>query len=106
VVAVEDLDAKPILEATQSAKNRQDAAWSQFLDLLEYKRETYGTHVVRVDARATTKACNRCGVETSKSHWGREHSCPACGHTEDRDPNRRPQNRRATLICERERRSR
>ncbi len=87
VVAVEDLDVKPMLETSQSAKNKQDAAWSQFLDLLEYKGEMYGTHVVRVDARGTTKACNECGVETSKPLWVREHSCPACGHTEDRDLN-------------------
>lgn len=87
VVAVEDLDVKPMLETGQSAKNKQDAAWSQFLDLLEYKGELYGTHVVRVDARGTTKACNECGVETSKPLWVREHSCPACGHIEDRDLN-------------------
>jgi putative transposase len=87
VVAVEDLDVKPMLETSQSAKNKQDAAWSRFLDLLEYKGDLYGTHVVRVDARGTTKECSECGVETSKPLWVREHSCPACGHTEDRDLN-------------------
>jgi putative transposase len=87
VVAVEDLDVKPMLETSQSAKNKQDAAWSRFLDLLEYKGNLHGTHVVRVDARGTTKECNECGVETSKPLWVREHSCPACGHTEDRDLN-------------------
>ncbi len=87
VVAVEDLDVKPMLETSQSAKNKQDAAWSRFLDLLEYKGDLHGTHVVRVDARGTTKECNECGVETSKPLWVREHSCPACGHTEDRDLN-------------------
>ena len=87
VVAVEDLDVKPMLETSQSAKNKQDAAWSQFLDLLEYKGDLYGTHVVRVDARGTTNECSECGVETSKPLWVREHSCPACGHTEDRDLN-------------------
>jgi putative transposase len=87
VVAVEDLDVKPMLETSQSAKNKQDAAWSRFLDLLEYKGDLHGTHVVRVDARGTTKECNECGVETSKPLWVREHSCPSCGHTEDRDLN-------------------
>ncbi|KYH24432.1 putative transposase [Halalkalicoccus paucihalophilus] len=87
VVAVEDLDVKPMLETSQSAKNKQDAAWSRFLDLLEYKGDLHGTHVIRVDARGTTKECNECSVETSKPLWVREHSCPACGHTEDRDLN-------------------
>jgi putative transposase len=87
VVAVEDLDVKPMLETSQSAKNKQDAAWSQFLDLLEYKGDLYGTRVVRVEPGGTTKECNQCGVGTSKPLWVREHSCPACGHTEDRDLN-------------------
>ena len=87
LVAVEDLDVKPMLETSQSAKNKQDAAWSRFLDLLEYKGDLYGTHVVRVDARGTTTECSRCGVETRKPLWVREHSCPSCGHTEDRDLN-------------------
>ena len=87
MVAIEDLDVKPMLETSQSAKNKQDAAWSRFLDLLEYKGDLHGTHVVRVDARGTTKECNRCGVETRKPIWVREHSCPACGHEEDRDLN-------------------
>ena len=87
VVAVEDLDVKPMLETSQSAKNKQDASWSRFLDLLEYKGDLHGTHVVRVDARGTTKECSECGVKTSKPLWVREHSCPACGHTEDRDLN-------------------
>jgi putative transposase len=87
VVCVEDLDVKPMLEGSQSAKNKQDAAWSQFLTLLEYKGKLHGTHVVPVEPAGTTKACNRCGVETYKPIWVREHSCPACGHEEDRDLN-------------------
>jgi putative transposase len=87
LVAVEDLDVKPMLETSQSAKNKQDAAWSRFLTLLEYKAELHGTHVVKVDPAGTTKECSRCGVATDKPIWVREHSCPACGHEEDRDLN-------------------
>jgi len=87
LVAVEDLDVKPMLESSQSAKNKQDAAWSRFLELLEYKADLHGTHVVKVKPEGTTKECAVCGVETAKPIWVREHSCPACGHTEDRDLN-------------------
>ena len=87
VVAVEDLDVKPILETSQNAKNKQDAAWSRFLELLEYKADLHGTHVEKVKPEGTTKECAVCGVETAKPIWVREHSCPACGHTEDRDLN-------------------
>jgi putative transposase len=86
-IAVEDLDVKPMLETSQSAKNKQDVAWAQFLELLEYKADLHGTHVVRVDPAGTTKECSECGVETAKPIWVREHSCPACGHEEDRDLN-------------------
>jgi putative transposase len=55
--------------------------------MLEYKGDLYGTHVVKVDAAGTSKECSRCGVETDKPVWVREHSCPACGHEEDRDLN-------------------
>jgi len=40
-----------------------------------------------VEPAGTTKECAVCGVETAKPIWVREHSCPACGHTEDRDLN-------------------
>jgi putative transposase len=87
VVAVEDLDVKPMLETSQNAKNKQDAAWSRFLDLMDYKADLHGTHVVEVEPEGTTKECASCGVETHKPIWVREHSCPACGHTDDRDLN-------------------
>ena len=87
VVAVEDLDVKPMLETSQNAQNKQDAAWSRFIELLEYKADLCGAHVVQVKPEGTTKECASCGVETAKPIWVREHSCPACGHTDDRDLN-------------------
>ena len=87
MVAVEDLDVKPMLEGSHSAKNKQDAAWARFRELLEYKADVHGTHVVSVEPAGTTKECASCGVSTDKPLWVREHSCPACGHTEDRDLN-------------------
>ena len=76
-----------MLETSQNAKNKQDAAWSRFLELLEYKADLHGTHVEKVKPGGTTKECAVCGVETAKPIWVREHSCPACGHSEDRDLN-------------------
>ena len=82
---VEDLDVKDMLEASGNAKNKQDAAWRQFIRLLKYKGELYGTHIVEVKPEGTTKECAQCGVETAKPIWVREHSCPACGFETDRD---------------------
>jgi putative transposase len=86
-VFVEDLNVKGMLEQSHNARNKQDAAWRQFITLLEYKAELYGTHVVQVEAKGTTKECASCGVETSKPIWVREHSCPSCGFECDRDAN-------------------
>jgi len=86
-VFVEDLDVKGMLEQSQNARNKQDAAWRQFITLLEYKADLYGCHVVQVEAPGTTKECAKCDVETAKPIWVREHSCPSCGFECDRDAN-------------------
>lgn len=86
-VLVENLDVKGMLEQSYNARNKQDAAWRQFITLLEYKADLYGTHVGQVEARGTTKECAKCGVETAKPIWIREHSCPSCGFECDRDAN-------------------
>jgi putative transposase len=86
-VFVEDLNVSGMLQGDGNARNKQDAAWRQFITLLEYKADLYGTHVVQVEARGTTKECASCGVETAKPIWVREHSCPSCGFETDRDAN-------------------
>ena len=87
LVAVEDLDAKGLVELSGNSRNRAGAAWGTFLWMLEYKCEREGTHFVTVNPRGTTKECASCGVKTEKPLWVREHSCPSCGFEADRDAN-------------------
>ena len=87
LVAVEDLDAKGLVELDGNSRNRAGAAWGTFLRMLEYKCEREGTHFVAVDPAGTTKECAACGVSSEKPLWVREHSCPSCGFTADRDWN-------------------
>ena len=87
LVAVEDLDAKGLVELPGNSRNRAGAAWGTFLRMLEYKCEREGTHFVAVNPRGTTKECASCGVSTGKPLWVREHFCPACGFEADRDAN-------------------
>ena len=87
LVAVEDLDAKELVELSGNSRNRAGAAWGTFLRMLEYKCEREGTHFAEVDPRNTTKTCASCGVKTDKPLWVREHSCPSCGFEADRDAN-------------------
>jgi len=86
-VFVEDLNVKGMLKQSHNTRNKQDVAWRQFINLLEYKAELYGSHVVQVEARGTSKKCASCGMETVKPIWVREHSCPSCGFKTDRDAN-------------------
>ncbi len=87
LVAVEDLDAKGLVELDGNSRNRAGAAWGTFLQILEYKCEREGTHFVAIDPAGTTKECAACGVSTDKPLWVRKHSCPSCGFTADRDWN-------------------
>jgi putative transposase len=87
LVAVEDLDAKGLMELPSNSRNRAGAAWGTFLRMLEYKCDREGTHFVAVDPAGTTKECSNCGVATDKPLWVREHSCPSCGFESDRDLN-------------------
>ncbi|GAA0219079.1 MULTISPECIES: RNA-guided endonuclease InsQ/TnpB family protein [Halobaculum] len=86
-VAVEDLDAKGLVELPGNSRNRAGAAWGTFLRMLKYKCEREGTHFAAVDPKDTTKECASCGVKTDKPLWVREHSCPSCGFEADRDAN-------------------
>ncbi len=87
LVAVEDLNVAGMMQFDSNSRNRASAAWGTFLRMLEYKCEREGTHYVPVEPKDTTKECAACGVKTNKQLWVREHSCPACGFTADRDTN-------------------
>jgi len=87
LVAVEELNIKSMLESPTNSQNTASAAWDTFTTLLSYKCDREGTHFVEVDPTGTTKKCASCGVATDKPLWVREHSCPACGFTMDRDAN-------------------
>ena len=87
LVAVEDLNVAGMMQFNSNSRNRASAAWRTFLQMLKYKCECEGTHYVPVNPRGTTKECAACGVSSDKPLWVREHSCPSCGFTADRDWN-------------------
>ena len=87
LVAVEDLNVRGMLESPSNSRNAAFAAWATFRRMLAYKCEREGTHFAEVRSHGPTKECSRCGVETDKPLWVREHSRPACGFEADRDAN-------------------
>jgi len=92
VIAVEDLNILGLSRASQVpfgdsmvSKSVGDAAWGQFLRLLQEKVEERGGFFVKVDARNTSQTCPECGCIVEKPLSERQHHCPHCGYTAPRD---------------------
>ena len=66
-----------------------DAAWSNFLRLLQYKAELYGVTLVEVGRfTPTSKRCHLCGyINDTLRLSDREWTCAECGTSHDRDLN-------------------
>ncbi len=86
-VFVENLNVKSMLEGDGNARNKAEVGWSDFRAILEHHCNKHGTHYVEVNPRGTSKECAKCGCESEKPLWVREHSCPSCGFELDRDWN-------------------
>lgn len=86
-IVVEDLNVAGLRRGRTLAKSINDASWSKFVDLLEYKAESAGARVVKVPPRFTTQACSECGEVVPKSLSVRTHTCAYCGYVDDRDVN-------------------
>ena len=87
-VAVEDLCVTG-LARTRLAKSVQDAGWSAFVAMLEYKARLYGREFRRIGRfEPTSQVCSACGVRDGpKPLHVRQWTCGACGVTHDRDIN-------------------
>lgn len=88
LIAYEDLDING-LKTTKYNLGRQidDAGWGNFIRMLTYKAEEAGKYAVAVDPRGTSQRCVDCGTIVRKTLKEREHNCPVCGLTIDRDLN-------------------
>ncbi len=85
LIAFEDLDVQGIAE--EHGKGVSDAGWSTFTDIMSYKAESAGCDVVSVNPKNTSKDCSKCGTCVPKELWERQHTCPSCGLSIDRDLN-------------------
>jgi putative transposase len=86
LIAVEDLNVKGLCRSHVS-KSIGDAAWAQFLSMMEYKAAKAGTLFVRINPNGTTQNCSVCGRHVPKTLSERQHTCPHCGFTAPRDVN-------------------
>jgi putative transposase len=86
LIAVENLNVKG-LAGSMLAGSVHDAGWASFLAKLDYKAESAGRRVVRVNPAGTTQRCSTCGEHVPKTLSQRWHDCPACGLRLSRDEN-------------------
>lgn len=83
LIAVENLNVKGLARSVL-ARDVNDAAWGQFLQILCDKAESAGCKVVKVDPRHTSQTCPECGTVKPKLLSQRVHRCD-CGYKADRD---------------------
>lgn len=85
LIALEKLEVKTI--AKEHGKGVSDVCWSTFTNILGYKAESAGCQVIFVNPENTSKECSSCGILVDKSLRERQHICPFCDLSIDRDLN-------------------
>ena len=86
-VAVEDLNINGMVKHPFLAKHINDASWGNFVRILEYKAESAGVQVNKVNPKGTSQICSQCGNKVLKTLAIRWHKCPICGLHMGRDLN-------------------
>jgi putative transposase len=87
VIYHEDLQVANMVQNHHLAKSIQDASWSGFLTILNFKAACAGRSVIAVNPAYTSQTCSGCGVVVKKGLSVRWHSCPDCGASLHRDHN-------------------
>lgn len=88
-IGLEDLNVKGMIKNHKLAKSIQDASWSEFVRILEYKAEWCGKTIVKIDRFfPSSKTCSECGwIKKDLALSDREFICEECGCVHDRDVN-------------------
>jgi len=89
VIVIEDLNVKGMMKNHNLARSIQELSLYRFKEMLTYKAEWYGNHIVQVDRFfPSSKLCNCCGYKNVHlTLKDREWICPECGVIHDRDHN-------------------
>lgn len=97
-IFLEDLNVDSMMGEDGNSRNVASMSWRKMIDSFEVFGEKNGCHIVLVNPQGTTKECVGCGVSSEKPLWVREHSCPSCGFTVDRDFNSSLEVKRRGLV--------
>lgn len=88
-ICMEDLNVKGMVQNHKLAKSISDASWGDFVRIMIYKSEWFGTNFLQVGRFfPSSKRCSDCGfihkdLELSERTW----TCPSCGSFHDREEN-------------------
>lgn len=83
-IFAEDLNVKGLTRG-MLRKDCVDAAFGQFLSLLEWTCFKRGVFFLKVNPNGTSQTCPSCLATVSKDLGVREHHCPECGYRVHRD---------------------
>jgi IS605 OrfB family transposase len=85
IIIFEDLNIQGILKNHCLAMCIQDVSWGKLIRFTQSKAERAGKCMVFVDLRNTSKQCSGCETIVPKDLSERQHRCPSCGLSIDRD---------------------
>lgn len=89
IFVLEDLKGIRKQKSKGKILNKWLSNWSfwQLEQLLQYKAETVGKKIVKVDARYTSQKCSNCSQIEKKNRNGSHFVCDRCGYREHADVN-------------------
>lgn len=87
IIILEDLNVNKMLVKRWCSKQIGDASWSTFTQVLEYKAESAGKQVIKVNPAYTSQTCSNCHTATPHELKDDIFKCDFCHHQEDRDIN-------------------
>lgn len=88
-VCLEDLSVKNMMGKVSYSRSIGDAAWNEFVSMLEYKAKWNGKHFLQIGRfDPSTKMCHKCGyIKNDMTEKIRSWICPGCSAEHDRDIN-------------------
>lgn len=89
-VCIEDLNMKSMSGALNFGKSVHDNGWGIFVRMLEYKLESLGKRLIKIDKYyPSSQTCSVCEYQNkdTKDLSLRVWTCPRCGTHHDRDKN-------------------
>lgn len=85
-IALEDLNIKGMVKNHNLARHISDSSWGEFVRMLEYKAEWYGSTVVKIGRfQPSSKICSCGWIKQDLTLKDRKWTCGVCGLTHDRD---------------------